>query len=93
VDLIDCINDNFFVDTGDQPYQLFCDQPTNENFFMIVECDTRADMSNPPPLIGDMTGHLIEYNCEKEVWIDLGPFNALPGPTGPTGPPGKFDNI
>lgn len=54
---------------------------------MIVECDTRSPPKDVPlQLNGDMTGHLIEYNCSGGYWVDLGQFNSLPGPTGPTGP-------
>jgi collagen type VII alpha len=50
-----------------------------------VEIDTRVNQNFPPQLSGDMSGHLVVWNAETQLWADYGLFAGPPGATGPTG--------
>jgi hypothetical protein len=54
-------------------------------YFAVVTDDNRGNQSVPANLNGDVSAHLIQYDCVSGLWIDVGQFLALPGPTGPTG--------
>jgi hypothetical protein len=41
---------------------------------VVVTNDFRTNQTTPPNLTGDVSGHMIEYDCMTGLWIDVGQF-------------------
>jgi hypothetical protein len=76
------IDDGYFISTGSQPWELFCGDAPTCTFYQIVTIDNRSDTSTPDSLLGDMSGHLIQYSCSTGLWTDDGSIMGAPGNAG-----------
>lgn len=79
------MNDAFFVQPN-PPWLIDC--ATDCIFYAVVTDDLRINQTQPPNLIGDISNHLIFYDCNTGTWVDVGTFLSIPGPTGGAGPTG-----
>lgn len=65
------VDDSFFTQE-DPPWITACDAGCT--YFAVVTVDNRTNDSVPANFDGDLTNHLIQYNCGTGDWTDLGQF-------------------
>jgi hypothetical protein len=69
------------------PWQTYCHERPQCAYFIQVTADNRQDTTIPINE-ASLTGHVLQYNCATQVWIDLGEIAAPSGTSGASGSTG-----